>query len=89
MLREAGVDERLRLLEKEMASLGDEMADLRLRLMAETEGLQIELGTLKRFLALALPDFERRYAMVRESVIQGDQSEPESGTQRNSGGHPG
>ncbi len=75
MLREPTVEERLRLLEKEIASLGKELANLRLRLMAETEAEGVDIAALKQYLARAFPDFRRRYPRIREWVLQENQLE--------------
>ncbi len=75
MLREHTVEERLRLLEKEIAGLGEELANLRLRLMAEAEAEGLEIAALKQYLVRAFPDFRRRYPRIREWVIQENRPE--------------
>ncbi len=75
MLREPTVEERLRHLEKEIAGLGEELANLRLRLMAEAEAEGLEIATLKQYLARSFPDFRRRYPRIREWVLQENQPE--------------
>jgi len=70
MLREPTVEERLRLLEKEIANLGEDLAELRVRLMGERETQCVEIAALQQYLARSLPDFLRRYPRIREWVIQ-------------------
>ncbi len=76
MRRAASLEERVRLLEKEIASLGDELGAQRLRLAAEAEAQRVEIAALKHFLALAFPDFRQRYPMIRDWAIQESREEP-------------
>ena len=76
MRRAANVEDRLRSLEKEIASFGDELASLRLRLGAEAEAQGVEIAALKHFLALAFPDFRRRFPRFRDWAVQENRAEP-------------
>ncbi len=77
MVSEASLEQRLRLVEKEVASLGEELAELRLHLMAEAEAQRVEVEALKQFLAQAFPDFRERFPSAGESTIQENRPGPE------------
>jgi hypothetical protein len=68
------MEERLRLLEKAIATLADELAKVRLQLSGEVEAQRLEIVALKDFLDATFPDFWQRYPPLRESAIRIDRS---------------
>lgn len=71
---EAIMDERLRLLEKSIATLADELQRVNLRLTSEVEAQALEITALNDFLRASFPDFQDRYPAVRESAVRADPS---------------
>lgn len=68
------MDERLRLLEKSITTLAEELTKVRLLLSSEVEAQGREISALKDFLDASFPDFQQRYPMLRASAIRADRS---------------
>lgn len=70
-MKEIEIDEKLRLLEKEILCAGDEIAKIKFDLKAEIDELKIDAETIKRLVQKTLPRGEEEYRKVKESVIRG------------------
>jgi hypothetical protein len=67
-MKDIALQERIRLMEKEMDLLGDEMDNLKRDLKEQEAKLRIELGTLKAFLMQVHPDFKTKYPKIKKVV---------------------
>lgn len=73
-MKEARLEEQLRLLEKEIALLGESIESVRMDLQEQMGKITIELDVLKAFLMHAHPDFKTQYPRLKEIVTT--QKEP-------------
>lgn len=77
-MREIEINEKLRLIEKEILCTGDEMTKVKLDLKAEIDELKIDIEAVKRLVKQTLPGGEEEYRKVKESVIR--EINPEMGS---------
>ncbi len=77
MVREASLEKSLCLLEQEVASLGEELAELHLYLLAAAEVQRVEVGALRQFLAQAFPDLRECYPSAPKSKIRETPARPD------------
>lgn len=70
MKKELELEERIRLLEKEVNIVGDDIEKLRLDLEERIDSLKLEIQALITTLNELIPDFEERFNSVRETVIR-------------------
>jgi hypothetical protein len=68
--KELEIEERVRLLEKEVNLIGDDIERLRLDLEETVDKLKLEIQAIKMTLRELLPGFEKRHSTIRESVIR-------------------
>lgn len=77
-MNEVQVDEKLRLLEQEIALAGDATEALRLEMRAEIDALRLENEVLKRCLQLVHPELKERLVEVRAEVMHDTDPETHS-----------
>jgi hypothetical protein len=68
-MNEVQINEKLRLLEQEIALAGDATETLRLEMRAEIDALRLENEVLKRCLQLIHPEMQEHFAALRADVI--------------------
>lgn len=59
-----------KLLDEELDLLTNEVMNLKLNCRTEIDALKLEIETLKRFLNGKYPDFQERFAAIKETVIR-------------------
>jgi hypothetical protein len=64
------VEQRLKLLEKQVEAAVSLFQDTKLDLLSGYDSLKIEIETLKRYLQNLHPDFQARYQELREEVVR-------------------
>lgn len=70
MKKELELEEKVRLLEKEVNLLGDDMEKLKLDLEETVDSLKLEIQSLKMTLNEFITDFEKRFNTIRSTVIR-------------------
>jgi hypothetical protein len=69
-MEELDLKQQLHLLQKEVEAAVALAEDTKLNVVAAIDSLKIEIEVLKRFLEQHYPDFARRYAELKETVIR-------------------
>ncbi len=67
-MKEVAIQERIRLMEKEMDLLGESMDRIKMDLKEQVATLRIELDTLKAFLTQVYPEFKTQYPRIKKMV---------------------
>ncbi len=67
-MKEVAIQERIRLMEKEMDLLGESMDRIKMDLKEQVATLRIELDTLKAFLTQVYPEFKIQYPRIKKMV---------------------
>ena len=67
-MKDIAIQERIRLMEKEMDLLGESVESMKRDLKEQVARLRIELGTLKTFLMQVHPGFKTKYPMLKKMV---------------------
>lgn len=70
MKKELELEERVRLLEKEVNLTGDDIEKLRLDLEEMIDSLKLEIQALIMTLNEFIPNFEQRFNSIKETVIR-------------------
>jgi hypothetical protein len=68
--KELELEEKVRLLEKEVGILGDDVERMRLDVKEAIDLLRIELESLKLILKESVPDFPEKFQKVKEIVLR-------------------
>jgi len=69
-MKEIAVQERIRLIEKEMDLLGESIDRIKMDLNEQVSILRIELDTLKAFLTQVHPEFKTQYPKIKKMVTE-------------------
>ena len=69
-MEELDLKQRLHLLQKEVEAAVSLTEDVKLNLLSAIDSLKIEVEVLKRFMERYHPDFSRRYADLKEEIMQ-------------------
>jgi hypothetical protein len=75
-MKEAEIEERLRLLQREVTLAGEAVEELRRDHRAEIDALRLDIEVLRRCLTHLHPDFPKYYETLRTEVI--NQVDPET-----------
>ncbi len=70
-MKEVAIQEKLRLMEKEMEILGESMEGIKMDFKEQVALLRIEMDTLKAFLTREFPDFKKEYPRIKKAVTAG------------------
>jgi len=69
-MKELELEEKVRLLQKEVNLLGEDVDRAKLNLEETKDSLIIEIEVLKAILEEAVPDFEEKYSIARDNVLR-------------------
>lgn len=69
-MKELEMEEKIRLLEKEVMLLGEEADKENLDLKESADKLMIEIEALKVILKELVPDFQNKFNEVRDTVLR-------------------
>ncbi len=75
-MKEVAIEEKLRMLEKELDILTQQVDHLQLDLKERVDGVKIELTTVKVLMSGMFPEFKTRYAEVKAKIAK--QIDPET-----------
>ncbi|HLB01603.1 MAG TPA: hypothetical protein VJM77_00535 [Nitrospiria bacterium] len=67
-MKDIAIQERIRLMEKEMDLLGESIESMKMDLREQVARLRIDLGTLKAFLMQVHPVFKTKYPRIKKMV---------------------
>lgn len=67
-MKEHQIEERVRMLEKEMVTLTQQVDRLRFDLREQNDAAKIELAATKTLLSDLLPEFKIRFASVKQKI---------------------
>jgi hypothetical protein len=67
-MKEVAIQERIRLMEKEMDLLGESMDRIKMDFKEQMAALRIELDTLKACLIQVVPEFKTQYPRIKKLV---------------------
>jgi hypothetical protein len=67
-MKEVAIQERIRLIEKEMDLLGESIDRIRMDFKEQVATLRIELDTLKAFLTQVYPEFKTHYPRIKKMI---------------------
>jgi hypothetical protein len=67
-MKEVAIEEKIRLMEKEMELLGESIESIKMDLNEQVAMLGIELNTLKAYLTKQHPDFKTEYLKIKKMV---------------------
>lgn len=70
MKKELEFEEKLKLLEKEMNLLGEDLDKVKLDLEEAVDSLKLEIESLKIILKETVPDFEKKFHSVKNTVLR-------------------
>jgi hypothetical protein len=68
--KELELEEKLKLLEKEINLLGDDAEKARLDLEESVDSLKLEIVALKSTLKELIPDFHKKFQNVKNTVLR-------------------
>jgi regulator of replication initiation timing len=74
-MKEREIEQQFKMLQQEIALVGEQLEGLKRIQRAETDALRLEVETLRRCLEHLSPDFEECFGAVRTGVIQGTDPE--------------
>ena len=69
-MKEIAIQERIRLMEKEIALLGESIDRIGMDLKEQVAIFRIELDTLKTFLTQVHPEFKTQYPRIKKMVTE-------------------
>jgi hypothetical protein len=69
-MKELELEEKLKLIEKEVGILGDDLEKMRLDIKEAVDLLRIEVESLKIILKEFIPDFQEKFARVRDLAMR-------------------
>lgn len=69
-MKELELEEKLKLIEKEVGILGDDLEKVRLDIKEAVDLLRIEVESLKILLKEVIPDFQEKFARVRDLAMR-------------------
>jgi len=69
-MKELELEEKVRLLQKEVNLLGDDVDRAKLNLEETKDSVIIEIEVLKAILEEAVPDFQKKYSIARDNVLR-------------------
>jgi hypothetical protein len=69
-MKEIAVQERIRLIEKEMDLLGESIERVKMDLQEQVVILRIELDVLKTFLTQVHPEFKTQYSKLKKMITE-------------------
>jgi hypothetical protein len=69
-MKEAALEEKISLLEKEIRILGEDSDKARLDLEEAVDALKLEIESLKMVLKESIPDFRDKFQSVRKTVLR-------------------
>ncbi len=70
MKKEIELEEKVKLLEKEITVLGEASDNTKLDMEEAVDKLRIEIESLKAILNDLVPDFQNKYQVVKNSVLR-------------------
>ena len=70
MKKEIELEEKVKLLEKEIVVLGEASDNAKLNMEEAVDTLRIEIESLKAILNEAVPDFQNKYQRIRNAVLR-------------------
>jgi hypothetical protein len=70
MKKELELEEKVRLLEKEVSIIGDDIERVRLDIKEAVDMLRIEVESLKLILKESVPDFQEKFQKVKEIALE-------------------
>lgn len=70
MKKEIELEEKVKLLEKEITVLGEASDNAKLDMEEAVDKLRIEIESLKAILNDLVPDFQNKYQVVKNSVLR-------------------
>lgn len=69
-MKELELEERLKLLEKEMNLLGEDVEKTGLDIKEAIDLLKLEIESLKRIMDGLVPDFQKKFSGVKNTVLR-------------------
>ncbi len=69
-MKELEVEEKLRLLEKEIRILGEDADKAKLDLEEAVDSLKLEIESLKLAMKESVPDFQKKFQSARNIVLR-------------------
>jgi hypothetical protein len=69
-MKELELEERLKLLEKEINILGEDVDKAKLDMEESVDSLKIEIESLKMILKESVPDFQNKFQRVKGTVLR-------------------
>jgi hypothetical protein len=69
-MKELELEEKVRLLQKEVNLLGEDVDRAKLNIEETKDSLIIEIEVLKAILEEAVPDLEEKYSIARDNVLR-------------------
>jgi len=68
--KELELEERVRLIEREVNLLGDDIERLKLDIEEAIDTVRLEIQAIKMTLGELLPGFEERFRVIRDRVVR-------------------
>lgn len=70
-MKEVAIQEKIRLMEKEMEILGESVETIKMDFKEHLALIRIELDTLKTFLTQQYPEFKKEFPRIKKAVTAG------------------